>query len=105
LKAHIEFIFDEKVNWLRQIHINKDLNQASITCRTVKSLIADIRKRIKDHNKESIKVKHDVIINVAVDVAVNVTVNVNVVVVVSWWKSEEYESEIAWEKSSLYIQI
>ncbi len=55
--------------------------------------------KIKDHDRESIKARHDVIINVAVDVAVNVAV------VVSWWKSEEHKSEIAWEKSSLYTQI
>ncbi len=63
--------------------------------------------KIKDHDRESIKARHDVIINVAVDVAVNVAVDVavNVAVVVSWWKSEEHKSEIAWEKSSLYTQI
>jgi len=65
---------------LRQIHIDRGLNRASITCRTVESLIADIRERIKDHDRESIKARRDVVIDVAVDVAVNVAVDVAVVV-------------------------
>ncbi len=83
MKAHIGFVFDEEVNWLRQIHIGRGLNGASITCRTAGSLIAGIRGRIKGHGRGSIRARHDVVVDVAVDVAVAVDVTVDVAVVVS----------------------
>jgi len=58
------------------------LNEASITCRTAGSLIANIRRRIKGHGRGSIRARHDVVVDVAVDVAVNVAVNVAVAVAV-----------------------
>jgi len=48
------------------------LNEASITCRTAGSLIANIRRRIKGHGRGSIRARHDVVVDVAVDVAVDV---------------------------------
>ena len=58
------------------------MNEASITCRTAGSLIANIRRRIKGHGRGSIRAEHDVVVDVAVNVAVNVTVDVAVDVAV-----------------------
>lgn len=99
MKDHVKFVLKKKVDWLRQIYIDRSLNRALITSETVESLIAGTKKRLKDHDRESIESRHDVDVNVDVDLTVNVTI------VVEWWKSEEYKSEIAWEKSSLYTQI